>query len=94
MSDPTPSQPLTHIDIGDSPAMAAAQATEPYAEFLCGADTASGNSIRDSLLAIEQYGNYPAATTCSRCQFATALIGRGVPLKKARQLTLTKEKKQ
>lgn len=37
-------QQLTHIDIGDSPAIAAVQATEPYTEFLCGADTTTGDS--------------------------------------------------
>lgn len=78
-------QPLTHVDIGDSPALAAVQLTKPYVEFLCGADTANGDSIRDSLICIEQYGNYPAATTCSHCKFVAELVGRGLNLDKARQ---------
>lgn len=78
-------QILTHIDIGPSPSMAAAMAIEPYTEFLCGADTTSGDSIRDSLTALQIDGVPPAATTCNHCKRIAELIGRGVGLDRARK---------
>jgi len=78
---------ITHVDIGLSESMAYVLDKKPSVEILCLAE--DGDSIRDSLTAIQAVGGGPpAACNCAKCKRIVELLERGSTLKQARQIVL------
>ena len=74
---------VTHIDVGLSERMARLSGECPGVEILCLAT--DGDSIRDSLTAIQSVGGYPAACNCGACKRIVEYLERGLALSQARK---------
>jgi len=74
---------ITHIDVGLTAQLAALTNEEPSTVILCGAT--DGDSIRDSLIAMQAVGGYPAACNCALCKRVAENLARGMELGPARK---------
>ena len=72
-----------HIDVGLSERMARLSGERASVEILCCAEY--GDSIRDSLIAIQSVGGYPAACNCGKCKRVAQELARGASLRDARR---------
>lgn len=78
---------IVHVDIGLSEDMAYVLGEQPSIEILCLAE--DGDSIRDSLTAIQSVGGGPpAACNCGKCKRIVEMLEGGSSLARARKVVL------